>query len=853
MGAPAKARGRPQVRDAGATKRAVRLLVAGFAALAVLVVGLAYWAWLEQARAIRASAEGSLVAIAGLKADQISVWLGEQHSDAEVVRGDPLLAAAVADLLAGRGGAATEEDIRALLADLQEHHDFVDVLLVDRDGRIVVRQPEDAAHAPGAEVRALARTTLRTGRVEMTDLYLDAAGEARIEMAAPVLADEAGDPPIAVVVMHIDPHDYLFPLIQEWPLESASGETLLVQRRGDEAVFLNELRHRKGTTLRLGSPLSDPDLPAAMAVRGVTGIVEGVDYRGVPVIAALEPVPDAPWYIVAKTDSAEVVGPIESRAWMTAGFTFLVVALAAAGTLLLWRARESQVTSQLVASEVRFRSLFENMAEGVAMHEIVRDSQGEAVDYRILDTNPAYSTQTGLPAEQMHDRLATDAYETAEAPYLDLYGRTVEEQAPRRFESYFEPLGRQFQVSVVPQGDDRFATIFEDITDRVVRERELRETRDYLESLIDYANAPVIVWDTDLRITRFNHAFEELTQRAADEVVGRQLELLFPDDERRTQALGHVTSATSGEHWQVIEIPILRADGEVRTVLWNSATVYEADGVTPIATIAQGQDITERERAEKEIEHLNAELEQRVFDRTAELDAANKELEAFAYSVSHDLRAPLRHVSGFSALLAERTGDDLDERGRHYVERISTAVREMGVLIDDLLQFSRTGRAELKIEPVDMDAVLAEALEPLRHETDGREIEWRVARLGGVVADRALLRQVWANLLGNAVKYTRGRTPARIEVGVIDPGPGENGDAFFVRDNGVGFDMQYSHKLFGVFQRLHSSGEFEGTGIGLANVHRIVTRLGGRVWAESAPDEGAAFCFSLPRRKETTS
>jgi light-regulated signal transduction histidine kinase (bacteriophytochrome) len=179
-------------------------------------------------------------------------------------------------------------------------------------------------------------------------------------------------------------------------------------------------------------------------------------------------------------------------------------------------------------------------------------------------------------------------------------------------------------------------------------------------------------------------------------------------------------------------------------------------------------------------------------------------------------------------------------------------VREMGVLIDDLLQFSRTGRAELKIEAVDMDEVLAEALEPLQQETSERDIEWSIGALPSVVGDASLLRQVWANLLGNAVKYTRDRTPARIEVGTRSDDE-EREDVFWVRDNGVGFDMQYVHKLYGVFQRLHSTAEFEGTGIGLANVQRIVSRLGGRVWAKGELDHGATFFFSLPRRKDTPS
>ena len=293
-----------------------------------------------------------------------------------------------------------------------------------------------------------------------------------------------------------------------------------------------------------------------------------------------------------------------------------------------------------------------------------------------------------------------------------------------------------------------------------------------------------------------------------------------------------------------------QGDGQRLVVLLSAHVVRDTEGE---ATRIEGTvvDFTARKAAEDEVVRLNAQLEQRVLDRTAELDGANKELEAFAYSVSHDLRAPLRHISGFSSLLAERAGDDLDERSRRYVEVISTSVRQMGILIDDLLQFSRTGRAELKIGPVDMKETLDEALEPLQRETDGRDVQWSIGELPPVIADRALLRQVWANLVGNAVKYTRDRSPAKIEIGAA----GANGEehVFYVRDNGVGFDMQYAHKLFGVFQRLHSDAEFEGTGIGLANVKRIITRLGGAVWAESEPNHGATFYFSLPNRKEPTS
>jgi signal transduction histidine kinase len=255
-------------------------------------------------------------------------------------------------------------------------------------------------------------------------------------------------------------------------------------------------------------------------------------------------------------------------------------------------------------------------------------------------------------------------------------------------------------------------------------------------------------------------------------------------------------------------------------------------------------EVGERTRAEAEVRALNTDLERRVADRTEALAAANRELEAFSYSVSHDLRAPLRHVSGFVELLQKESEGQLSERGQRYIQTIKRASVDMGQLIDDLLAFSRTTRSELTLGDVALDTLVTEIIQSLEPASSGRAIAWERTPLPVVVGDQALLRQVFTNLLDNAVKYTRPRNPARIAVGCHEA---QNGHAVvFVRDNGAGFDMRYAQKLFGVFQRLHRSEEFEGTGIGLATVQRIVARHGGRVWAESAINEGSTFFVSLP-------
>ena len=256
------------------------------------------------------------------------------------------------------------------------------------------------------------------------------------------------------------------------------------------------------------------------------------------------------------------------------------------------------------------------------------------------------------------------------------------------------------------------------------------------------------------------------------------------------------------------------------------------------------QEIADRTKAEAEVLTLNGSLERRVHERTEALEAANQELEAFSYTVSHDLRAPLRHIHGYSEMLRRATSDgELSDKAQRYVSTIIAASTEMGVLIDDLLAFSRMGRTEIRSFEVSLSELVTETVLGLELALKDRQIVWQIAPLPPAIGDRAMIKQVLANLIGNAVKYTRMREPAHIDIGCAGEEDGRM--ILFVRDNGAGFDPQYAHKLFGVFQRLHRAEEFEGSGIGLATVRRITTRHGGRVWAEGALDEGATFYFTL--------
>jgi PAS domain S-box-containing protein len=388
-------------------------------------------------------------------------------------------------------------------------------------------------------------------------------------------------------------------------------------------------------------------------------------------------------------------------------------------------------------------------------------------------------------------------------------------------------------------------TWFSTIRRRV--EQELRQSRDELEkevaertqqaSLLNLTHDTIFVRDMSDIIIYWNRGAEELYGWSPQEAVGKdsqrllQAQFPLPVDDVRAELLR--TGRWEGE------LRKTKADGS--TVVVASRWSLRKDELgRPLAILETNNDISDRKRREEEIRKLNIELGK----RTSELEGTNKELEAFAYSVSHDLRAPLRHMVGFTELLQKHLGPTLDEKSRRYMKIILESAKKMGALIDDLLAFSRIGRTETRETMVSLEQLVKEVLTDMQQETDGRNIVWKIGALPSLHGDRSMLRLALVNLISNAVKFTRTHPQPEIEIGSMEKK--EEGVVVFVRDNGVGFDMKYAHKLFGVFQRLHQAESFEGTGIGLATVQRIIHRHGGRVWAESLQNRGATFFFSVP-------
>lgn len=530
---------------------------------------------------------------------------------------------------------------------------------------------------------------------------------------------------------------------------------------------------------------------------------------------------------------------------MLKGLFFIVITSLLLYALLRRDMRQLlRAQSRLHESETRYRLLFDSNPLPMWVFD--------ANTLRFLAVNPAAVQTYGYSRDEFLSMTLRDIRSKKEAAVLNHYLKTTDRNELHHsgIWNHQKKDGTPMQVEIISEslefeGKQARLVLANDVTEKQQIARELNDNRTQIAAIIESAMDAIITIDQDQRIILFNSAAQKMFLCSREDAMGQPIERFIPHRFRDAHH-HHIhtfgkTGVTSRHMGALGEISGIRSNGE-EFPIEASISQVEIGGSKFFTVILR--DETVRKQQEEAIHRFNEELEQRVAARTSELTLANKDLESFSYTVSHDLRAPLRAIEGFANILLEDHFDHLDAEAKRLLKVISTNIHQMSALIDDLLTFARLSRQSITINKVPMHS-LAESVGFwfIRHDPRYENSELRIDPLPDAQGDQAMLKQVWQNLIGNAFKFSRGRERPIIEIGAFQR---DDECIYYVRDNGVGFDPSYAHKLFGVFQRLHSAHEFEGTGVGLAIVHRIIDKHGGRIWAESALNKNAIFYFSLP-------
>ncbi|GEM_PF-1040369 len=806
--------------------------ILAFLLLAGGILGGGFYYYRKIGLDIRADLEKTLISVANLKVDVIAQWRERKIAEAAIFSKKAFYLTSLETWLEGRG----DEDFRprmlermGQMRDVWEYHS---ITIVNIKGTIVLDAGQGESNRMNKQLRRLSDEALETGTIEFGDFYsCRTCGKIHIDMVAPLHSSRRGreNEALGVAVFKIDPEEFLYPLIQSWPVPSRTAETLLVAREGNDVVYLNELRHTKFPVLSLRFPITKQELPAVKAVLGQEGVVEGIDYRGRSVIAALKKIPGTPWSLIAKIDYDEALTPFHNQVRQL--LIIIVVLIACTGSVVyaLFSTMERGYFKQLFTIEAEKRALsqrFEYLIREAGDVILLIDEKGHIEDFNEMALQLYGYDASEMSSLKMDDLVRCENGEDAEAPVSGEREGIYEAQCLRKDGSTFSAEINEKKLDL--EGRRYIQAIIRDISERRKAERDLKESlkrEQFLADLVRKASLAIGVEYPDGRLEMCNAAFQKLTGYSEDELKN------IPWNKVLTPPEWLATEMKALEELHDKGVPVryekefVHKDG---TKVPIELTVHPFFDETCKVThyFAFITDTTERKQASEA------------------LARSNRELELFAHVASHDLQEPLRKIMAFGDRLRRHCGPNIDETGEDSLRRMEGAANRMKNLIDGLLLYSRISNHSIPLEPTDLNKILEATLS---------DLEVRIAETGARIEADALpvimgnplkMGQLFQNLISNSLKFKS--TDKLPVITIRSRAISEKMVEITFNDNGIGFDSKYLELIFKPFQRLHGRIEYEGIGMGLTICQRIVKQCGGEITAESSPGMGATFIVRLP-------
>ncbi|MGD0499605.1 MAG: PAS domain S-box protein [Bryobacteraceae bacterium] len=822
--------------------RAPYELVALFLVLVAAISAITYRYHLSGTEAIEREVRNQLATVADMKVKQITKILEDRTGDLRVILADRMSLNVMQRFLAGQGSPSDRAAIADWLEALRKNGPYANAVLSDIRGQTMLSVGRVLSKAE--RIREVVQETARQDGIRLRDFHRDdATGIIRLGLTTP-LRMAPGSPPFGVLLLGMDPADELYPMLESWPTPSASGETLLIRREGDSALILSRLRRRRDAALSLRVPLSQTAVPAAQAVNGAEGILEGSDYSGIPVFAAARRVPGTPWVLVAKLDQKEVLAPIARRAVLAAIAAFSLILAAAAGVALLWRRQQAGFYRERYQAELERRALaghYDFLSRFANDIILLIDSDG-----RVVEANDRALDAYGYSREELLRLTIDDLRAPSERGRLRRRWDELADGASLVFETlHARRDGGVFPVEVSARGIEVEGRLFRqgiirDITERKAMDAELLQSQERFRKVVENAPEGIMV-ESGLAIRYLNPvAVTMLGAQSAAELLGRPvLDFIHPDE--RAQVSERLAGAAQGVAAPVAEHRILRVDGKILTVEASKASIeYDRKA----AALVFFRDIAERKRSEAERAGLEAQLQQ-----AQKMESIGR----LTGGIAHDFNNYLTVINGY----CEKLSGDLDGQSsiRESLDEIRAAGERAAALTRQLLAISRKQIAELA--PISLNDVVADAGKMLgRLIGEDVEIDTRLdANRALVMADRGQMNQVLMNLAVNARDAMPDGGRLTIETGSaeIDAAyaalhpearPGSYA-VLSVADTGVGMSPETMRKIFEPFFTTKEMGQ--GTGLGLATAYGIVRQGGGWIRAQSQLGQGARFDIYLPR------